>query len=571
MNPYVPDFEMDDDYSLPPPPSTHTRPRKPAMQEEEIMELLWQNGQVVMHSQRSQKKSSSPPSKLDDAVLPAHQLPGTKEIRSSHDQQQEHHHLFMQEDEMASWLNHPLNDTNFDHDFCADLLYPPTASTASITREAAVTNAAASTVRGATQRMEARSYPAVSAPRPPIPPVRRAEVVQNFAYFSRHRAGGVSESGPSNSKSMIRESTVVDSCETPTARISETAFARSVDNTCGTMNGAAVAGTVSSAPSSNREMMTNPCEMTSTSSQCSESYTPYECQRERGVEDRKRKGREEEAECHSEDAEFESADANKQIRGSMSSKRSRAAEVHNLSERRRRDRINEKMRALQELIPRCNKSDKASMLDEAIEYLKSLQLQVQMMSMGCSMVPMMFPGFQQYMAPMGIGMGMGMEMGLSRPMMPFPNILAGAPSATPAAAAHLVPRFPVPPFHVPPIPAPDPSRVQPANQVDPMLGSPGHQNPSQPRVPNFVDPYQHYLGLYQMQLPGVPQNQAMVQPSTTKPSTSRGAENLGNHQSGCDGEKMAHAFPSSQAKKQEWKMGKGINGVMLRGCPSLSQ
>lgn len=381
MNPYVPDFEMDDDYPLPPPPSTHTRPRKPAMQEEEIMELLWQNGQVVMHSQRSQKKSSSPPSKLDDAVLPADQLPGTKEIRSSHDQQQEHHHLFMQEDEMASWLNHPLNDTNFDHDFCADLLYPPTASTASITREAAVTNAAASPVRGATQRTEARSYPgpyaAVSAPRPPIPPVRRAEVVQNFAYFSRHRAGGVSESGPSNSKSVVRESTVVDSCETPTARISETAFARSVDNTCGTMNGAAVAGTVSSAPSSNREMMTNPCELTSTSSPDCSSASAEPPALMSPVEDRKRKGREEEAECHSEDAEFESADANKQIRGSMSSKRSRAAEVHNLSERRRRDRINEKMRALQELIPRCNKSDKASMLDEAIEYLKSLQLQVQ--------------------------------------------------------------------------------------------------------------------------------------------------------------------------------------------------
>ncbi|XP_061969046.1 transcription factor PIF1-like isoform X1 [Populus nigra] len=502
MNPYVPDFEMDDDYSLPPPPSTHTRPRKPAMQEEEIMELLWQNGQVVMHSQRSQKKSSPPPSELDDAVLPADQLPGTKEIRSSHDQQQEHNHLFMQEDEMASWLNHPLNDTNFDHDFCADLLYPPTASTASITREAAVTNAAASTVRGATQRMEARSYPAVSAPRPPIPPVRRAEVVQNFAYFSRHRAGGVSESGRSNSKSVLRESTVVDSCETPTARISETAFARSADNTCGTMNGAAVAGTVSSAPSSNREMMTNPCEMTSTSSPGCSSASAELPALMSPVEDRKRKGREEEAECHSEDAEFESADAKKRIRGSMSSKRSRAAEVHNLSERRRRDRINEKMRALQELIPRCNKSDKASMLDEAIEYLKSLQLQVQMMSMGCSMVPMMFPGFQQYMPPMGIGMGMGMgmEMGLSRPMMPFPNILAGAPSATPTAAAHLVPRFPVPPFHVPPIPAPDPSRVQPTNQVDPMLGSPGQQNPNQPRVPNFVDPYQHYLGLYQMHL-----------------------------------------------------------------------
>ncbi|KHN36350.1 Transcription factor PIF1 [Glycine soja] len=77
-----------------------------------------------------------------------------------------------------------------------------------------------------------------------------------------------------------------------------------------------------------------------------------------------------------EDVDFESPEAKKQVRGSTSTKRSHAAEVHNLSERRRRDRINEKMKALQELIPRCNKSGKASMLDEPIEYLKSLQLQV---------------------------------------------------------------------------------------------------------------------------------------------------------------------------------------------------
>ncbi|PKA51441.1 Transcription factor PIF3 [Apostasia shenzhenica] len=36
-------------------------------------------------------------------------------------------------------------------------------------------------------------------------------------------------------------------------------------------------------------------------------------------------------------------------------KRSRAAEVHNMSEKRRRSRINEKMRALQNLIPNSNK------------------------------------------------------------------------------------------------------------------------------------------------------------------------------------------------------------------------
>ncbi|KAL3722113.1 hypothetical protein ACJRO7_034468 [Eucalyptus globulus] len=80
-----------------------------------------------------------------------------------------------------------------------------------------------------------------------------------------------------------------------------------------------------------------------------------------------------------------------------SSKRSRTAEVHNLSEKRRRSRINEKMKALQSLIPNSNKTDKASMLDEAIEYLKQLQLQVQMLSIrnGLSLHPMCLPGAVQ--------------------------------------------------------------------------------------------------------------------------------------------------------------------------------
>ncbi|XP_010508482.1 PREDICTED: transcription factor PIF4-like [Camelina sativa] len=87
---------------------------------------------------------------------------------------------------------------------------------------------------------------------------------------------------------------------------------------------------------------------------------------------------------------------NKSNQRSGSTRRSRAAEVHNLSERRRRDRINERMKALQELIPHCSKTDKASILDEAIDYLKSLQLQLQVMWMGSGMTaaPMMFPGVQ---------------------------------------------------------------------------------------------------------------------------------------------------------------------------------
>ncbi|CAL5187872.1 unnamed protein product [Lathyrus oleraceus] len=83
----------------------------------------------------------------------------------------------------------------------------------------------------------------------------------------------------------------------------------------------------------------------------------------------------------------------KSVASRSSSKRSRAAEVHNLSEKRRRSRINEKMKALQNLIPNSNKTDKASMLDEAIEYLKQLQLQVQMLSLknGLSLHPMCYP------------------------------------------------------------------------------------------------------------------------------------------------------------------------------------
>ena len=130
------------------------------------------------------------------------------------------------------------------------------------------------------------------------------------------------------------------------------------------------------------------------------------------------------------------------------------------------------------------------------------------MSMGCGMVPMMFPGIQQYMAaaPMGMGIGMGMgtgmEMGMNRPVMPFPNMLGGSalPAAT-AAAARLGPRFPVPPFHMPPnVPrASDSSRMQAANQADPpMLNSPGPPDPNQLRIPNFGDPYQQYIGPHQM-------------------------------------------------------------------------
>uniref|UniRef100_J3M3T6 BHLH domain-containing protein n=1 Tax=Oryza brachyantha TaxID=4533 RepID=J3M3T6_ORYBR len=133
-----------------------------------------------------------------------------------------------------------------------------------------------------------------------------------------------------------------------------------------------------------------------------------------------------------------------------SSKRSRTAEVHNLSERRRRDRINEKMRALQELIPNCNKIDKASMLEEAIEYLKTLQLQVQMMSMGPTglcVPPMMLPAMQHHMQMAG-------------PMAHFPRLGAAAATQFPCPMFPAAPHMPMPMFGLP-MPSPPPPPLFP--------------------------------------------------------------------------------------------------------------
>ncbi|KAJ6709068.1 TRANSCRIPTION FACTOR PIF1-RELATED [Salix koriyanagi] len=205
----------------------------------------------------------------------------------------------------------------------------------------------------------------------------------------------------------------------------------------------------------------------------------------------------EESECLSEDAELDSAMENKPAKRSGSTRRSRAAEVHNLSERRRRDRINEKMRALQELIPHCNKSDKASMLDEAIEYLKSLQLQLQVMWMGSGVVPMVFPGVQHFMSRMGMG------------PPPLPSIQN--------------------PMHLPRVPLVDqsismaPTQNQAVICQTPVLNSVNYQN--QMQNPTFSDQYARFVG-FQMQAASQPmnmfrhssqtaqQNQVMAPPSS---------------------------------------------------------
>lgn len=75
------------------------------------------------------------------------------------------------------------------------------------------------------------------------------------------------------------------------------------------------------------------------------------------------------------------AAANGAVRPRVRARRGQATDPHSIAERNRRERIAERMKALQELVPDSNKTDKASMLDEIIGYVKFLQMQVKCLSM----------------------------------------------------------------------------------------------------------------------------------------------------------------------------------------------
>ncbi|XP_042437946.1 transcription factor UNE12-like isoform X3 [Zingiber officinale] len=63
-------------------------------------------------------------------------------------------------------------------------------------------------------------------------------------------------------------------------------------------------------------------------------------------------------------------------RTKVRARRGQATDPHSIAERLRRERIAERIRALQELVPNTNKTDRAVMLDEILDYVKFLRLQV---------------------------------------------------------------------------------------------------------------------------------------------------------------------------------------------------
>ncbi|KAG7598270.1 Helix-loop-helix DNA-binding domain superfamily [Arabidopsis suecica] len=71
----------------------------------------------------------------------------------------------------------------------------------------------------------------------------------------------------------------------------------------------------------------------------------------------------------------------------MRARRGQATNSHSLAERVRREKISERMKFLQDLVPGCDKvTGKAVMLDEIINYVQSLQCQIEFLSMKLSAV-----------------------------------------------------------------------------------------------------------------------------------------------------------------------------------------
>ncbi|KAL1212967.1 putative transcription factor [Cardamine amara subsp. amara] len=430
------------------------------------MELLWKSGQVVQSSQ-TQTSPSNPPPILRGSGSGGGE--GNAPLQN----------LLIQEDEMASWLHHPLSQDYFS----SELLYSDPAT---------------------------QPLSSVSLAQPPPPPPdtpyrqvfagRRAENFMNFLSLRENIfTGGRVEAGPL--VPVVRETLQVGSSATtplssatesfvvPATEIGQVSSTFSVPGLGRKDKAVAIARTQSLEVS---KAETEPIQI--------QPATETE-----SADDRKRKEREE---TIVEIQETEEAS------GSTSRKRSRTAEVHNLSERRRREKINEKMKTLQELIPHCSKTDKASMLDDAIEYVKWLQRLLQMMSTGSGMMPIMYPpNMQPFMPHMAMGM-----MGMNRPpFIPFPR----TPFPRQAHMEGIGPSYPAPRYYFPV----HPSRVHlPRSQPNPVS--------NQPQFPVYLNPYSRFSSLPQIQRPPSLQNQTTLQQSFRQASSSKEHEDQDNQPTG---------------------------------------
>lgn len=237
--------------------------------EDEIMELMWQKGPVTQ-SQRSIKKIT--PSDIGDDLIHADQSTRHQGRPQS---------LFVQEDEMASWLNYPLNDTAFPSDFCSDLLYSsPLCTNAAETMTALRTTIA--TTSASASALESRQ----AAPRRPVPPSIR---IDNFGHLSG-LSGTSDESGPYDSNHAVKESMAVTPALPPQLRVSNNRepLARGTINVAASVSvpAASLAGACSEAPTYEMSVTSSPGGSSASAEPPTQRTVPI------APQDRKRKGRE---------------------------------------------------------------------------------------------------------------------------------------------------------------------------------------------------------------------------------------------------------------------------------------
>ncbi|KAK4430128.1 Transcription factor [Sesamum alatum] len=108
-------------------------------------------------------------------------------------------------------------------------------------------------------------------------------------------------------------------------------------------------------------------------------------------------------------------------------RRGQATNSHSLAERVRREKISERMKFLQDLVPGCSKvTGKAVMLDEIINYVQSLQRQVEFLSMKLATVnPRLDFNIEGFLAKDILQSRAGMSSPLAFPAdmtMPFPPL-----------------------------------------------------------------------------------------------------------------------------------------------------
>ncbi|XBH87427.1 hypothetical protein VPH35_074886 [Triticum aestivum] len=102
--------------------------------------------------------------------------------------------------------------------------------------------------------------------------------------------------------------------------------------------------------------------------------------------------------------------------------------------KKRRCRISDKLRTLQQLVPGCQHTDQVSMLEQTIQYMKSLQQQVQAMNMRPTQA--VYPVMQTALAPAA---AMPMAAGGHVPLLPAGMAPFGAMLPCPHYHAVMVP------------------------------------------------------------------------------------------------------------------------------------